>query len=243
MPTQERSTPDARGLLEQAGLRADKDGVITNETMSEVHSPVSTQLFYVLAMTCRGRAVVVVQRVQEGYGFEVWRQLCREFEPRLPARFQGILQAVLQLPKSVDVESNYKREQRLKQYEEQSGDTVSDAIKTSVLTSHCIDPERPATPEPAGSEAPEVQRRSKGGGRLPSLQDDLERRRRRPDGPHATPKIQGQRPWQQGPRQGRQAKRTCAFTAGNPLTASRSAGCSSTIRSASVSCRTRPEST
>ena len=81
-------------------------------------------------MSCRGRALAVVQLVQEGYGFEVWRQLCREFEPHLRARFKGMLQAVLQPPKSVDVESIFKWE-RLKQYEVQNGDTVTPSRRQS----------------------------------------------------------------------------------------------------------------
>ena len=65
--------------------------VIKNQTMSDVHSQLSAQQFHVPAMTCRGRALAAVHRVQEGYGFEVWRQLqSSEFEPHLPARFQGI---------------------------------------------------------------------------------------------------------------------------------------------------------
>ena len=60
--------PDARGLLEQAGQRADNDGVITNQTTSEAHSQLSAQLFHMLTMTCHVRALAVVQRVQEGCG-------------------------------------------------------------------------------------------------------------------------------------------------------------------------------
>ena len=48
------------------------------------------------------------------------------------------LQGVPQPLRTVDVESIYKWEQRLKQYEEQSGDVVSFTIKMAVLTRHLV---------------------------------------------------------------------------------------------------------
>ena len=42
----------------------------------------SIQMFYVLALTCSGKALQVVRRVPEGFGFEAWKQLGRELEPR-----------------------------------------------------------------------------------------------------------------------------------------------------------------
>ena len=68
--------------------------VLDNTGVTDVERRLSIQLFYVLALTCRGKALQVVRRVPEGFGFEAWKQLCREFEPRLPSRFQGVLQAL-----------------------------------------------------------------------------------------------------------------------------------------------------
>ena len=56
--------------------------VVDNTSMTEVERRLSIQLFYVLALTCRGKAL----RVPEGFRFEAWKQLCRDFEPRLPSR-------------------------------------------------------------------------------------------------------------------------------------------------------------
>ena len=102
----------------------------------------SIQLLYVLALTCRGKALQVVRRVPEGFGFEAWKQLCRKFEPRLPSRFQGMLQALLS-PTRVDdpVQTIYQWESRVKVYEEQSGDKVSENIKLAVLQKYLCDGE------------------------------------------------------------------------------------------------------
>ena len=77
------------------------------------------QLFYVLALTCREKSLQVVRRVPEGFGFEAWKQLCREFEPHLPSRFQGMLQALLSPTRTDDaVQTIYQWESRVKVYEE-----------------------------------------------------------------------------------------------------------------------------
>ena len=75
--------------------------VVDNTSMTEGERRLSIELFYKLALTCRGKALQVVRRVPEGFGVEAWKQLCREFEPRLPSRFQGMLQALL-APTRVD---------------------------------------------------------------------------------------------------------------------------------------------
>ena len=81
--------------------------------MTDGERRLSIQLLYVLALTCRGKALQVVRRVPEGFGFEAWKQLCRKFEPRLPSRFQGMLQALLS-PTRVDdpVQTIYQWESR-----------------------------------------------------------------------------------------------------------------------------------
>ena len=91
--------PDAR---ESAG--ASWTARSRSRPTSEVHSQLSTQLFYVLAMTCHVRALAVVQRVQEGYGgSRVWRHLCREFEPSPSSSLPGHVAGSASAAKSVDV--------------------------------------------------------------------------------------------------------------------------------------------
>ena len=96
-------------------------------------------IFYLLATLTRGRALAVIQRVSENQGCEAWRQLCREFEPRLPARFQGLLQCIFNPDFAVDqVETIYGLETRMKEYGQQSGDTVAESNKMAVLASRLV---------------------------------------------------------------------------------------------------------
>ena len=122
--------PTSTKLLRQVETHVEDPAVVDNTSMTEV------QLFYVLALTCRGKAL------QEGFGFEAWKQLCREFEPRLPSRFQGMLQALLSPTKMDDpVQTIYQWQSRVKVHEEQSGDTVAENIKLAVLQKYPCDGE------------------------------------------------------------------------------------------------------
>ena len=72
----------------------EESALFGNTTITDGESRLSVQLFYVLALTCRGKSLQAVGRVPEAFGFEAWKQLCKEFEPRLTSRFQGMLQAI-----------------------------------------------------------------------------------------------------------------------------------------------------
>ena len=94
--------------------------------MTRAEKRFSAQAFCVLVLTCRGKALQVVQRVPRGFGFEAWRQVNEEFEPRPPATSQGTCQALLSSAKS-DKSTQMVRQQEsgLKNREEQPGDKVS----------------------------------------------------------------------------------------------------------------------
>ena len=112
--------PTATRLLRQVERNVEDPVVVDNTSMTEVERRLSIQLFHVLALTCRGKALQVVRRVPEGFGFEAWKQLCREFEPRLLSRFRGMLQALLSPTKMKDlVQTIYQWESRVKVYAEQ----------------------------------------------------------------------------------------------------------------------------
>ena len=123
--------PDSNQVAEAGGTNVEDPVVVDNTSMTEVERRLSIQLFYVLALTCRGKALQVVRRVFEGFGFEAWKQLCREFEPRLPSRFQGMLQAFLSPTRKDDpVRTIYQWDSRVKVYEEQAGDRVESLLAT-----------------------------------------------------------------------------------------------------------------
>ena len=115
--------PVATGLLQQVETKVEDPTVVDNTTTTEAERRLSIQLLYVLALTCRGKSLQVVRRVPEGVGLQVWKQLCREFEPRLPSRFQGLVQAFLSPTRTDDpVQTIYQWESSVRVCEEQSGD-------------------------------------------------------------------------------------------------------------------------
>ena len=126
---------DTRKLLEDAEQAIET--IIQDPHFNKAEYELGAQVYYILALTLRGRALGVVQRTSEGNGFEAWRLLCAEFEPRLPGIFQSMLQALLAPPPTRDpVQCLYEWERRVDIYENQSGDTLSDPIKRAVVTSH-----------------------------------------------------------------------------------------------------------
>ena len=64
----------ARTMLEEAESQPERpEGVLEGK-----EAELSAQIFYILALTFRGRSLGVVQRVVEGNGLEAWRLLCVE---------------------------------------------------------------------------------------------------------------------------------------------------------------------
>ena len=73
--------PGATRLLQQVETKVEDPAVVVNTTMTDGERRLSIQR---------------LRRVPEGFLF------CKEFEPRLPSRFQGMLQAILS-PTTTDV--------------------------------------------------------------------------------------------------------------------------------------------
>ena len=104
-----------------------EDPIITDNTMAVAGRWQAVQLCCVLALTCRKRALQVVQQVPRGYGFAAWRQLCRKFGPHPPVRSRGMLQVLLSLTKSAEPKRLVRQwRNRRKVCKEQSGNEESD---------------------------------------------------------------------------------------------------------------------
>ena len=87
-------------MLQQVETSVDDPIITDNTVMTRAEKRFSAQACCVLVLTCRGKALQVVQRVPRRFGFEAWRQLCEEFEPRPPAKSQAMCQALLTSAKS-----------------------------------------------------------------------------------------------------------------------------------------------
>ena len=85
----------ATRLLQRVGTNVEDPIIADNTTMTGAERRLSGQLYCVLALTCRKRALRVVHQAPRGYGFEAWRQLCRKFGTHPPVRSRGMLQVLL----------------------------------------------------------------------------------------------------------------------------------------------------
>ena len=113
-------------MLQQEETSVDDPIITDNTVMTRAEKRFSAQAYCVLVLTCRGKALQVVQQVSRGFGFAAWRQLCEEFEPRPPAKSQEICQAFLSPAKSDELMQMVRQQESgLKVREEQPGNEVS----------------------------------------------------------------------------------------------------------------------
>ena len=77
----ECSDPTATRLLRQVESNVEDLVIVDNTSMTEAERRLSMQLFYVLALTCRGKALQVVRRVPEEFGFEAWNSCAESLSP------------------------------------------------------------------------------------------------------------------------------------------------------------------
>ena len=106
-------------MLQQVETSVD-DPIITDRTA--MTKRFSAQTYCVLILTCRDKALQVVQRVPRGFGFKAWKLLYEEFEPRPPVKSQEMRQALLSSTKSDEsVQVVRQQENGLKVCEEQPG--------------------------------------------------------------------------------------------------------------------------
>ena len=71
-------------MLQQVETSVDDPIIADNTVMTRAEKRFSAQAYSVLVLTCRGKALQVVQQVPTGFRFEARRQLNEEFEPHLP---------------------------------------------------------------------------------------------------------------------------------------------------------------
>jgi hypothetical protein len=96
----------------------------------------SAQLYYVLCLSVKDRALEKLRAAPVGNGLEVWRLFCEEWEPRQRMRFTAMLTSILRVElKDPVLPALELWERSIREYEQQSGETVSDSIKASVLCS------------------------------------------------------------------------------------------------------------
>ena len=101
----------------------------------------SAQLYYVLCLSVKDRALEKLRAAPVANGLEVWRLFCDEWEPRQRMRFTAMLTSILRVElKDPVLPALELWERAVREYEQQSGETVSDSIRASVLSSSVANP-------------------------------------------------------------------------------------------------------
>ena len=77
-------------MLQQVETSVDDPIITDNTVMTRAEKLFSAQAYCVIVLTCRDKALQVVQRVSRGFGLEAWKQLYEEFEPRPSVKSQDV---------------------------------------------------------------------------------------------------------------------------------------------------------
>ena len=108
---------------------------VDNALLSNEDERWSCQLYYVLAMLCKGRSQDKVELAGEGEGAALWRSLLEEYEPRYRSRTTCLMQKLLTFRFDGDVLASLERFDRaVKVYEKSSGRALDQIIKMGVVT-------------------------------------------------------------------------------------------------------------
>ena len=111
--------------------------MVNSEMIVELQS-LSTHLYHMLVMMLSDQALEIVRNSPEGVGVEVWRMLLWEYEPGVGMRYGAMLQSLLKRRFGEHDETDLAREiesceRDISQYEQQSSDLISDAIKHGIV--------------------------------------------------------------------------------------------------------------
>ena len=119
---------DLRKLMEYSATSVNPIG---HDPGNEEHS---RSLYYMLVMSCREKALKKLRSVLEGHGLEAWRIFNLEWEPRQQQRFTAMLTSILRAELEDPIESSLDSwEDLIRRFEQQSGETIADSIKASVI--------------------------------------------------------------------------------------------------------------
>ena len=130
-------------LGELMGTASTKDVETRQDALTPSDAAHSTNLNYILSLLTDGEALDIVQNSPVSNGLEVWRRMVTRWEPKVPSRFRGMLQAILfpkwDIPDSDRTQLLTAWEKQVQDCEQQSGDKISDAIKLGVVLHHLPD--------------------------------------------------------------------------------------------------------
>ena len=107
---------------------------ILNVVLTQPQIAASTKLYFFLVMICRESALVLVTNAGDGQGVAAWQELCKEYDPQIPAKHSGDLLALLNWDFSGDFSVAYASFRKsIRTYTEQSGELFSDNIAIGTI--------------------------------------------------------------------------------------------------------------
>jgi hypothetical protein len=119
---------------------ATRETAITNEDlhlMGEEYVEMSTQLYFGLAMLCKGAALTTVKNVTGNNGLDAWRALCALYDPGSRGRQRVRMQQLLQPKKPEQVAQTVEAVERweydIREYETKFNKQLDDDVKIGVI--------------------------------------------------------------------------------------------------------------
>ena len=111
--------------MEHAQSATDTLGLPTAPSDNQVNA----QLYYVLAMLVKDRAMKKARNALVGHGSEIWRLLCEEYKRRQRTRFQDMLRVQVREPLGESLDS-FERQAHA---EDQTGEPILDEMLAATV--------------------------------------------------------------------------------------------------------------
>ena len=108
--------------------------------LDEEAQRIIANLYYISILTCKDKAQGNAKSAPWGEGLEAGRLLCVEFEPKVPSRFPGMLNAIHYptLPEADPIKGIVSWEALVQRSEEQTGEHAMESIEKLVLSARLV---------------------------------------------------------------------------------------------------------
>ena len=107
---------------------------LPNRALSETERTLSGQLYFVLVMLLRNRALDIAYNAGVSEGIEAYRRLYQQYHPKVASRFVGSLSLILATKFGTDIEAELESfDKTVRRYEMESGKTLDEEILLGIV--------------------------------------------------------------------------------------------------------------
>ena len=107
---------------------------LPNRALSETERTLSGQLYFVLVMLLRNRALDIAYNAGVSEGIEAYRRLYQQYHPKVASRFVGSLSLILATKFGTDIEAELESfDKTVPRYEMESGKTLDEEILLGIV--------------------------------------------------------------------------------------------------------------